>query len=568
MSARWRGSTSSAAAIVFSRNSPVTKQRPTLEERLEKIQQGYFGRNREIQDADPIEPTPMVLTIDKITEYDRNPRRERNAAYDLIRESIRQRGFAGALPITRRPGEPLYMVAEGGNTVLHILKALYAETQDPKFHRIHCLFDPWVSESETLIAHLVENDARGELIFIDRARAVRELRDLIEQETGAPLTATKLAALLRERGYAIDQPTIARLDYAIERLFAVIPVALRSGVGRPAVDRIRKLDKMLATFLEDRKRDQEGIEEARRWFLSCLGRHDREDWLIEPIEYELEAHLAELCGESIAKVRADFDFIEQHGAPGKDAPPPLTFTLPEPRSKSPRASPSAPILDDDPAQAKSPGSERSHAHVEDTGDASDAGFDLGDTPAEMRPSVPPLPGDRTLLPRQTDLPQDVKSLRGRMWTLATQLAQRHGLGECVLTCAKGCGFLVDLPEHPPFAGDGPASAKEVQRVMLWWMLAGLADEWPHGPGVAPALALLEEARIYPAIKAVAEGDEITPTHTLVPRVGFPPSLAIAPRELLAVLDERDYARLFQLIDARRALQAHCRRLGKPGVWAL
>lgn len=134
-----------------------------------------------------------------------------------------------------------------------------------------------------------------------------------------------------------------------------------------------------------------------------------------------------------------------------------------------------------------------------------------------------------------------------------------------MTCVRGCGFLVDFPEQPPFAGPGPESAEEALRVMLWWMLAGLADEWPQGPGVAPALPLLEEARIYPAIKAVAEGDEITPTRTLVPRVGYPPSLAIAPRELLAVLDGRDYERLIHLIDARRALQAHCRRIGKHGV---
>ena len=186
----------------------------------------------------------------------------------------------------------------------------------------------------------------------------------------------------------------------------------------------------------------------------------------------------------------------------------------------------------------------------------------------VRLSAPTIPSATGQPPRQSDLPQDVKSLRGRMWTLATQLAQRHGLGECILICARGCGFLVDFPEQPPFAGPGPESADEALRVMLWWMLAGLADQWPQGPGVAPALPLLEEARIYPAIKAVAEGDEITPTRTLVPRVGYPPSLAIAARELLAVLDVRDYERLIHLIDARRALQAHCRRLGKREVWQL
>ena len=85
---------------------------------------------------------------------------------------------------------------------------------------------------------------------------------------------------------------------------------------------------------------------------------------------------------------------------------------------------------------------------------------------------------------------------------------------------------------------------------------------------APALGYLEDARIYPAIKAVAEGDDSTPMSTLVPRVSYPPSLAIVPRDLFAVLDDWDYERLIQLIDTRRGLQAHCRRIGKQRVWEL
>jgi hypothetical protein len=95
----------------------VNKPRPSLEERIEKLQEGFFGPAREINEADPIEPTPMAAPIDRIPEYDRNPRRERNEAYDEIETSIRQRGFIGTLPITQRPGEPHYRVAEGGNTV-------------------------------------------------------------------------------------------------------------------------------------------------------------------------------------------------------------------------------------------------------------------------------------------------------------------------------------------------------------------------------------------------------------------------------------------------------------------
>jgi ParB family protein of integrating conjugative element (PFGI_1 class) len=182
----------------------VSKQRPTLEERLQNLQQGFFGRDRELKEADPIEPTPLLVPLERIRPYDRNPRHERNEAYDRIKQSISSRGFTGSLPITRRPGDRDYMVAEGGNTVLQILKELYAEIRDPRFHTVHCLFEPWVSESTTLIAHLVENNARGDLLFIDRARAVRELRALLEDESGQKFSARQLASVLRERGYPID----------------------------------------------------------------------------------------------------------------------------------------------------------------------------------------------------------------------------------------------------------------------------------------------------------------------------------------------------------------------------
>ncbi|MGH8626009.1 MAG: ParB family protein, partial [Gammaproteobacteria bacterium] len=526
----------------------MSKQRPSLEERLQNLQQGFFGKNRELKEADPIEPTPMSVPLERIRPYDRNPRQERNEAYERIKLSIASRGFTGSLPITRRPGEPDYMVAEGGNTVLHIVKELYAETGDPRLQIIHCLFEPWISESATLIAHLVENDARGELIFIDRARAVHELRRLLEQETGRSLSARELATLLRERGYGIDHPTIGRLEYAVETLLPVIPAALRAGMGRPAIDQIRKIEKTLTTFLEHRKCDPPLITGARSGFLDCLSRHDREDWVLDPVRRELEVYVSERCGESLAKVRADFELIEQHGAPGPDAPPPELLTQPElsepSRTRVRALSPAA-------------SEEEPPAHGLETpdwllGSRRDADEDLGQEP-ELEPSASDLPA--TMDPpgsevhvdvelekaRPLGLPQDVKSLRARMWTLARQLAQRDALGECILACPnKGCGFLVDLPAMPLFAGEGPESAEEARRVTLWWMLAGLAEEWPYGLGQAPSLPYLEEASIYPAAMAISEGDEETSTQTLVPRVSFPPSLDILARELLAVFEERSY----------------------------
>lgn len=62
------------------------------EDRSVPEQRAHLAVPGALQNTEPNEPAPMVLTIDAIKAYDRNPRRERNEAYDLIRQSIRQRG--------------------------------------------------------------------------------------------------------------------------------------------------------------------------------------------------------------------------------------------------------------------------------------------------------------------------------------------------------------------------------------------------------------------------------------------------------------------------------------------
>lgn len=274
----------------------------------------------------------------------------------------------------------------------------------------------------------------------------------------------------------------------------------------------------------------------------------------------------------MAKVRADFGFIEATGRPGHDAPPPEPFKLRErevskyPAVPGTRTGSSRSAVESDtntevgdrgePSQKKPPG------------DAFDDAVEIGgertaEQPPLMRSGAPVLE-----LHKNAGLPQDVKSLRGRMWTLAMQLAQPHRLSSCIHPCPAGCGFIMDLPEHRLYAGEEPESAEEAQRVTLWWMLAALSEEWPYGIGQAPSLAFLEAARIYPAIVAAAEDDRSTLTDILMPWVSFPPSLDIAVRQLFATLGDRDYGRLLKLIDTRRALQDHCRRLGKRIVWEI
>lgn len=86
--------------------------------------------------SDPIADTPMVVTLGQLRPYDHDPRVTRNPAYEDIKASIRERGLDAPPAITRRPGEPHYIIRNGGNTRLAILRELWSETKDEQFFRI------------------------------------------------------------------------------------------------------------------------------------------------------------------------------------------------------------------------------------------------------------------------------------------------------------------------------------------------------------------------------------------------------------------------------------------------
>ncbi|MGL4667459.1 MAG: ParB family protein, partial [Saezia sp.] len=151
--------------------------------------------------SDPLVDTPMVITLDQLKPYELNPRIIRNPLFEDIKDSIRERGLDAPPAITRRPGEAHYIIRNGGNTRLSILKELWAETKDERFFKIHCLFKPWVSEIVALTGHLAENELRGALTFIERALAVEKVREIYEKETDEPISQRDLSKRLRSDGY-------------------------------------------------------------------------------------------------------------------------------------------------------------------------------------------------------------------------------------------------------------------------------------------------------------------------------------------------------------------------------
>lgn len=209
-------------------------------------------RSVTLSQDEPSGPVPMLIEIDRIKPYDRNPRRIRNPRYADIRDSIwAQGGLNNPLTITRRPGDEHYMVESGGNTRLQALYDLWRQTGDQRFYRINCLFRPWKSESHVISAHLIENELRGDMTFIDKALAIMALKAQFEQERNESISQRYFIQLLSNNGMVLSRPQFYRIVYAVEVLWPVIPLALSAGLGAREVDAIRQtIDCYRQVFLD------------------------------------------------------------------------------------------------------------------------------------------------------------------------------------------------------------------------------------------------------------------------------------------------------------------------------
>ena len=229
----------------------VMNNKLTSTELQSRLLQGNFDRGRSPDErfADPLMETSMIVTLEQLHPYDLNPRLMRNPNYDDIKESIRRRGLDTPPPITRRPDQEWYIIANGGNTRLSILNELWRETHDERFWRIQCLYKPWAGTSDQpmlgelrcLIGHLAENDMHGKLSFIERALGINKARELYQQVEKCQLSQRELAEHLKNDGYPINQSHISRMEQALEYLLPCIPEVLYAGMGRSQVEKLLSL---------------------------------------------------------------------------------------------------------------------------------------------------------------------------------------------------------------------------------------------------------------------------------------------------------------------------------------
>ena len=301
----------------------------TPQDMAAKLLASGFERNAPSAAAltDPIADTPMVVTLDQLRPYDHDPRVTRNPAYEDIKASIRERGLDAAPAITRRPGEPHYIIRNGGNTRLAILRELWSETKDERFFRISCLFRPWPQRGEVvmLTGHLAENELRGGLSFIERALGVEKAREFYEQESGQALSQSELVRRLAADGFPVPQSHISRMQDAVHYLLPAIPNLLYRGLGRHQVERLAVLRKACERTWERRALGNNLPVDFATLFQDVLAQFDTQPDNFSPqrVQDELVGQMAELLGANYDTLSLEIDDSEsrQRALTSEPAPP-------------------------------------------------------------------------------------------------------------------------------------------------------------------------------------------------------------------------------------------------------
>ncbi len=477
----------------------MSKKRPSSEQVASLIATPLFRRDQKngsgaaTPSTDPITSTPMRMDVDQIRRYDHDPRRNRNSKYAEIKASILAAGdqedpLESPLVVTKRPGDPdpRYMVSAGGNTRLCILQELWQESGNERFKQTWVIFKPWGSECRTLLSHLKENDLRGDLIFIDRALAIRNVRELILEERNqkdATLSLRVFSDLLREEGYPVSTALLSWYNYAVDVLYSLIPAALDNGMGRPQVERLRGLhnafrDVCQAFGLGD---DVDGV------FATVLSRNDQSDVDLDHIRRELESEISVSADCDIGRASLALGAALDGGeilVPDNDTEDDLDFL---------DATTGTGSLDDS-GYAGNAGEALTQESSDDTEDDDGPGLlsfgtedDLpGQAPTttsqdEHRASVAETPASSSLSESSSrstvasETTPDLADLRTHAWDLAAAIAAGAGLSEPLSLPESGFGFVL-LPEPV----DGHAAC-------VWWQLANLAGQHPNQAALADHL---------------------------------------------------------------------------------
>ena len=435
------------------------KKRPSSEDVKKLLLEGNFGISTDeaLPLTDPISTTQMVLKIGDIKPYDKNPRREQNPAYEEIKASIRsKKKLNNNFNVTRRPGDDFFMVESGGNTRLKILKELYKETADEAFNTVHCLFVPWKSESTILTAHLIENEMRGDMMLIDKAYAVQELKRELEVEESGTLSDKKFTQLAATIGYKISRTHLIRFNYALE-LDQMIPLILRTGIGGHKIDHIKKVEKAYRQYCEDKTEQFDVV------FMAVMSESNMEEfWDFDQIRLELDDRLSELTGVRYNLLRLEVDAI-LFNQPISIADRVDTNDLQNEAADVITESSTATSIQIPDIKTEN---ELEDCEERPTSESKELVLDSHNENSES--SITPHADKIKIEPTEKDKNTQLKILRQKGFELACKIARSAEIEAVVMQAKCGLGFFMESP--------GQQLAPNSISYCYWWLLFGMSEQ--------------------------------------------------------------------------------------------
>jgi len=455
------------------------------------------------QDPASTDTRAMRVEVTRIKFYERNPRHGKNPEYDRIKASILVSGMDQPLLITKRPGDEDYIVQAGGNTRLRILKELFEATGEGRFQWVDCFLIEWDCESSVLLAHMRENELRGDLTFIDKAQAVFDAKTLITKELGvSDMSHRELESTLREHGYSASCSLISLMGYAVSILLPLLPTALAMGLGKPQVQRIRTLERVGREIWCLRGAGAEAEFDAA--FEALCRRYDGLDWHFDSLLQAIETEISEAADVNIQVIRMEFDFRLSGRVPDI---PDFVYEEETPDDEFPVSARDEPAIV---SEAERKAAAITSSEPADGPPTNDKLPDDGSL--EVTVELPPVDDNEALFRRigvQSTNRVPIELLRETAYTLAQRLAERHGIADLIEPLLdNGLGFVVrDIPAASIV--DQLDDELQAQVSTMWWQLTAFA-EMAVAPADVLAKVLDEDSTLGVAVLA-GEGTRLSET---------------------------------------------------------
>ncbi|AAP95852.1 hypothetical protein A6046_00870 [[Haemophilus] ducreyi] len=91
---------------------------------------------------------------------------------------------------------------------------------------------------DLLIGHLIENDTRADLSFIEKALGIQQAKAYYEKKLNKALSSRELSSELEKDGYIISHTLVAKMEKCISFLYPYIPNVLFNGLGHAPIDKL------------------------------------------------------------------------------------------------------------------------------------------------------------------------------------------------------------------------------------------------------------------------------------------------------------------------------------------